>query len=269
MNIIYKSRESIQERLKEHYNHAENKSDGELFGVFLQGSQNYVKDSFLSDSDVDTWAVYLPSLRDVVLERDISLPNLVIENNEHIDRVDARKFVKLLKKPGINSYQALFTDFYIINDEYSEYYERLRDMREEIVRTDEKRFVMSLMGMSGRDYRDLEKSYGQQEDVIANLGYSRKKLSNIIRLNNTMNSYIKGKPFNDCLKAMDQDLIMAIRKTNLIDLERAREIARKADEETYKLAHNFENEEDSNHLEVFEKLEDILVDLVSHNGRLA
>lgn len=268
MNIIYKSKEAIQERVQEHYTHAEGSADGELFGVFLIGSQNYVKDLFLSDSDIDTWAIYLPNLKDLVLERDISLPALIVDNEEHIDRVDARKFMRLLSKPGLTSYQTLFTEFFVVNDKYVEYYDNLVKMREEVVRVNEKRFVMSLMGMSDRDYRGLEREYGQQEADIANLGYSRKKLSNIVRLNSTINSYIKGKPFNECLRSMDQDLIMAIRKTSLIDLNRAREVASSADRETHKLAHDFENEKDSNHLEVLANLEDIFVDLISHDNRL-
>lgn len=262
---IYKSREDIKSRVKEHYNHAESGNKGELFAVYLQGSQNYVKDLYLEESDVDTKAIYLPDIRDVILGRDISMPEMIVENDEHIDRIDARKFMDLLRKPGINNYEVLFTDFYVVNDEYYEYHERLMEIREDLVRTNKKRFVMSLMGISGREYKDLE--LGSSTDVLE-LGYSRKKLYNILRLNATIKSYINEDPFDKCLKSMDQDLIYSVRTLELIDLERAREIARETDKETMMIAHEYYCPSSDEHLEVLSKLEGIFVDLISHGRRL-
>ena len=41
----YMSKEAIMNRLQEHYEYAENRANGEVFAIFLQGSQNYIDDN--------------------------------------------------------------------------------------------------------------------------------------------------------------------------------------------------------------------------------
>lgn len=252
-------KEDIMDRLQEHYDIAEEK--GELFGIFLQGSQNYIDDLFLKDSDVDSRAVYIPSTRDICLGRDISKPEIILENKEHIERFDLRKFASLLKKPGINNYQALFTDYFIINDKYKDLYEEFVEIRERLVRANPSKFLMSTMGISNRDFTHLQKRTGGEDQDIEDYGYSRKRLGNIMRFNKTVKTYINGAKFIDCLRAMDQELTYSVRRTELFNLEEALEIAEKADRETYMIAKRYEHgEEDSS---VLSELDDLVVKTLS------
>lgn len=256
---MYMTKGAIMTRLNEHYEIAKEDRDVEIFGIFLQGSQNYINERFFANSDVDSRAIYIPSTEDICLNRDISLPELILDNEEHIDRFDVRKFLKLIKTAGINNFENLFTEYYIINPKYKEFYDKLVEIREDIARADEKKFVMSTMGISKRDFDFLERRTGNEDYDIETFGYSRKRLSNIIRFNETIKAYLAGKDFSSCLKAMDEDLIYKIRRTDCYTLAEAREIAQNADEETKKLAHEFEKE--SKH-ETYDKIDEIFVDLM-------
>lgn len=250
------------DRLQEHYDCAEDKGNGEIFAIFLQGSQNYVDDMFFYSSDIDSRAIYIPSLRDLCLGRDISQKEIIMENTEHIDRFDTRKFIDLLKRPGVNNYENLFTEYYIINPKYQEFYDKLVENREGIVRANEPRFLLASMGVSMRDLKDLQKRVGGEDDDIERLGYSRKRLSNIMRFNATVKAYIAGKPFAECLKALDQQVIHDVRRTDKYSLDEALEIANRLDKETYTLAKEFEKGEHKV-VDYTAILEDIFVDLVS------
>lgn len=258
---MYMNKESIMNRLQEHYEYAENKANGEIFAIFLQGSQNYIDDKFSESSDVDSRAIYLPSIKDICLEKDVSMSVAILDNGEHIDRFDIRKFLKLIKNPGVNNYESLFTEYYIINPKYQEFYNKLIEVREDIVRLNEKGFLMATMGISKRDFINLQKRTGGEDYDIKNLGYSRKRLANIMRFNATTKAYLANKSFSDCLKSMDQNLIHKVRRTEYYTLKEALEIAELADKETRQLAYDFKNKYKSNN-QVESQLEDIFVDLM-------
>lgn len=255
--MSYMTKEAINERLQEHYDEASKR--GELYGVFLQGSQNYIDDLFFINSDVDSRAVYIPSKKDIFLGRDISTSELILENSEHIDRFDVRKFVELLKKPGINNYEAIFSEYFIINEKYKEIHQKLVSMREDLARADEKKFLMATMGLSMRDSKNLQSRTGGEDEDISKYGYSRKRLSNIMRFCETAKMYAKGADFESCLKSVDQELIYAVRREELYNLEEALVIAEKCDKELYRLAHDFEGESNK---EVLDELDDLLVELL-------
>lgn len=251
-------------RLQEHYELAKEKGDGEIFAIFLQGSQNYVDDLFFEGSDVDSRAIYLPSMKDICLSKDISQPERILANGEHIDRFDVRKFLKLIQTPGINNYENLFTEYVIVNPKYQSFYDRLVTIKEDIVRIDEKKFLMATSGLSKRDMLSLQKRTGGEDYDIESLGYSRKRLSNIIRFNETIKAYVNNKPFSECLKSMDQELIYKIRRTEYYTLEEALEIAKQADSNSNVFAQAKKEVYDS--LEVMNTkrlLEEIFVDLMT------
>ena len=256
----YMSKESIMNRLQEHYDIAKKEDSGEIFAIFLQGSQNYVDDLFFEGSDVDSRAIYLPDSRDICLGKDISQPELILDNGEHIDKFDIRKFLKLIQTPGINNYENLFTEYAIVNPKYQSFYDQLIAIREDIVRIDEKKFLMATMGLSKRDLIDLQKRTGGEDYDIENFGYSRKRLSNIIRFNKTIKAYLDYKPFSDCLKSMDQKEIYKVRRTEHYTLEEALEIAEQTDQESRFLATEFEPTARKNYTAGM--LEDIFVDIM-------
>lgn len=260
--MSYMNKKSIMNRLQENYEFAKDKANGEIFAIFLQGSQNYIDDKFLEESDVDSRAVYIPNKKDVCLGKDISLPTLVLDNGEHIDRFDIRKFLKLIKTPGISNYENLYTEYYVINPKYKKYHNDLMKIREHIVHFDEKKFLMATMGVSKRHLDDLQSRNGGEEYDIDNFGYSRKRLANIIRLNETVKAYLDDKPFSECLKSMDQNLIYKIRKTECYTLNQALELAEKVDKETKELAYNFKSLKNKDYQKISSELDEIFVNLM-------
>lgn len=87
-------KERIMKRLKEHYQILQEKGY-EIVGLFLQGSQNYNLDYELSD--VDSKAIVLPSLDDILLNKPMTSTTLVLDNNEHIDIKDIRVMFNTIK----------------------------------------------------------------------------------------------------------------------------------------------------------------------------
>lgn len=257
----YMNKESIMDRLREHYEFAQKDITGNIFGIFLQGSQNYINELFSKDSDVDSRAIYVPRKKEICLGIDISEPGLILENGEHIDRFDLRKFLNLIKTPGINNYEALFTEYFIINPKYESFYQKIIELREDLVRVDKKKFLMSIMGISMKDFKTLEHRRGGEDYDIENFGYSRKRLSNIIRFNKTAKAYIEGKDFSECLKSMDEELIYKIRRTDYYTLKQALKIAEEMDQETKEIATNFTVTLSS--MDPIIKIEDIFVDIMS------
>lgn len=261
----YMTKESIMKRLQEHFDIAEKANLGEVFAIFLQGSQNYIDDLYFEGSDVDSRAIYLPSVKDIYIQKDISKPEVILENQEHIDRFDIRKFLSLILTPGINNYECLFTEYAIINPKYKLFYNKIISVREKIVRVNEKKFLMATMGLSKRDLMNLERRVGGEDYDIKTFGYSRKRLCNIMRFNLTAKAYIANQDFSACLKAMDQDLINKVRRTCYHTLDEAREIAKTADLETKNIADSFVKREVD--IETIELLQDIITDLMIASNR--
>lgn len=259
----YMDKENIMNRLQEHYTIANGRANGEIFAIFLQGSQNYIDDLFFENSDVDSRAIYLPQKKDLLLGNDISKSELILDNKEHIDRFDIRKFLQLIKTPGINNYENLFTEYYIINPKYQEFYDELIKVREKVVRANEKKFLMATMGLSKRDFMDLQKRTGGEDYDIETFGYSRKRLSNIMRFNLTVKAYLENRDFSACLKSMDQELIHKVRRTDYYKLDEALKLAEEKDKETYKLAHAYQNVDYKDKLKVLDELDDLFVDLMA------
>ena len=67
-----------------------------VFGVFLQGSQNYHLD--YEGSDIDTKVIVLPTLEDIVLNKSPVSTTHIREDNSHIDLKDIRLMWQCFKK---------------------------------------------------------------------------------------------------------------------------------------------------------------------------
>lgn len=65
----YMNKESIMDRLREHYEFAQKDITGNIFGIFLQGSQNYINELFSKDSDVDSRAICTTKKRNMFRDR--------------------------------------------------------------------------------------------------------------------------------------------------------------------------------------------------------
>lgn len=138
----------IFKRINEHYKEIKDKY--EVVGIFLQGSQNYGLDIYDEDykSDIDTKAIILPTLEDIVSNATPISTTIVLDNNEHIDLKDIRIMFDTFKKQNVNFIEILFTKFRIINPKYKDLWEQLVARREEIARLDYNKGLNCQAGMS-------------------------------------------------------------------------------------------------------------------------
>lgn len=155
-----------------------------LVGVFVYGSQNYKCD--LPGSDVDTKAIYIPSIEEAVLKR--TKPNYVKElaNGEHCEIMDIRHFVDNLKKQNINFVEVLYTEHFYLNPYLADswlYY--FINNRERIAHYDMDKALKSISG--------------QAVHTIKQDMNDGKKLANGRRLFYFLRHYMNGELYKDCL----------------------------------------------------------------------
>ena len=134
----------IQERLRHDRDYVRNKGY-EVFGVFLQGSQNYKLD--YEGSDIDTKCIVIPDLDDIVLNKQPVSTTLILEDNSHIDVKDIRLMWQCFKKQNINFLEILFTDYFWVDYKYHAYWYAMIRMNEEIAHYNNYAAVNCIAGM--------------------------------------------------------------------------------------------------------------------------
>lgn len=216
------------DRLKSDYNLLE--SDGYcIFGVFLQGSQNY--GLAYEKSDIDTKAIVIPSFRDVVLAKKQVSTTRILENNEHIDIKDIRLMFHTILKQNINFVEVLFTEYYIVNPLFEAEFKTLMQYRERIARYDIGQAINCIKGMAYEKHKALEHPYPACIADIEKFGYSPKQLHHIVRLADFIVKYSDNEiDYESCLRASTPDYMIALKKGEyqeggLISLDIARLIA--------------------------------------------
>jgi len=177
---------TIQEALKEHYDAVIEYgiNPNNILGVFLYGSQNYGVD--LPTSDVDTKAVFVPTLEQLVLDKKMVNHEIHLPNGEHCEVMDVRHIVNEFRKQNINFVEVLFTEHCFINSYYedlwNDYYISNRDR---IGRYDIKRGVNSIVG--------------QATHTINQNKTNGKKIANGLRLLYFLEHLLAGAPYEDCI----------------------------------------------------------------------
>lgn len=264
---MYKTKKDLQKRVAEHYKHiethCETESLGELFGVFLEGSQNYVDELFFEESDVDTLAVVVPSKEKILLQKDLAPFEINLENGEKIKVASIYFYMRQLKKAGINFQQSLFTEYYKVNMKYEEFYKSLVKTRERIVLENRYGTLMAVMSTSINSLRLLQKTNGGECEV-EQFGFSRKRLSNIVRLHKMAEYLLEGKSFERSLKALDEKEIYAIRKTDKylkMPLEEVLSLAEQLNGELKEKVDKYENESRDEGVKLF--LDELTCEVIS------
>ena len=221
-------KEKIMKRLQEHYDALEAQGYN-IVALFLQGSQNYNLDIYTDDyqSDIDSKAIVLPSLNDIVLGKSPESHTHVLENDEHIDIKDVRTWVEMWKKQNISYLEILFTEFCIINPKYKKFVDELLTHADEISRFSETLAVRCMLGMCFEKEKALEHPYPATLSKIEKYGYDPKQLHHIIRLENVCRRYINGESLRTAY-IPDEDTLTYLRevKCGLHSLEEARELTK-------------------------------------------
>ena len=168
----------------------------EVAGVFLQGSDNYN----LSDdkSDIDTKAIIVPSLDDLISGKKVST-TIVLKDNSHLDVKDIRSMYECFLKQNINFLEILFTDYKIINNKYIDLISPLFIFNENIARYDIKKCYNTLLGDLNSKFKSLIHVSPHSELDILNYGYCLKDFHHIFRLDNFISNFLKGISYKNCL----------------------------------------------------------------------
>lgn len=172
----------INKRLQEHMDYLTNNTEYEVFGLFLQGSQNYNLDIYTDDykSDIDSRAIILPKFEDFVVRNERVSKTIVLDNNEHIDVKDIRTMFEMFRHCNLQFIELLWTDFYIINEKYKKFYDELIAIRDDII--DYPRFIKCCIGMMKNKRAALCHPYPTIKWKIDKWGYDGKQLHHIIRI---------------------------------------------------------------------------------------
>lgn len=206
----------IKTRVKEHYDFVlQHYKESQILGVFLYGSQNY--NLHTEESDVDTKAIYIPTLEELAFEKPIS-KELVLPNGEHCEVKDIREMIKNFKKQNINFIELLFTDYCIINEKYAKlWHEYFIVPREAIARYNPHQAVQS---MSHQALHTLRQA--------ANGTDTAKKIANSLRLVYFLERYLRGDDYISCLVPEGEALkvMRSIKKSEYDDYFLAYQILR-------------------------------------------
>lgn len=214
----------IMRRLQEHYDEAKQIfPEDQIVGIFLQGSQNYELD--MEGSDVDSKLILLPSLDDIIFAREPVSSTHVRENDEHIDFKDIRLMFKTFRKQNINFVEILFTKYRIINPMYEDLWNEVYEDRELIARYDVTRALQTMQGMAHEKQHAMEHMYPSRQAIIeANGGYDPKQLHHMLRLEDFIDRYIAGEPYEKCLIPLQKEYLKAVKK-GVFDIKGARMVA--------------------------------------------
>lgn len=214
--------EKIRKRLKHDYNYVRNQGY-EVFGVFLQGSQNYEMD--YEGSDIDTKCIVLPSAEDVILNKQPVSTTLVLEDNSHIDLKDIRLMWQCFKKQNVNYLEILFTEFFYTPYDYYYHWMDMTSRREDIAHIDNYSAVNCIVGMILEKNAALCHPYPSLKDKIDKYGYDNKQLHHILRCQEFLDRYIGGESYKSCLIPKNKQYLLDIKATYKFDLDTAKALA--------------------------------------------
>ena len=251
----YHSDNWINEKVHDHYMEAkEYFHDDSIVGIFLQGSQNYGLD--YEGSDVDTKLIVVPTFKDIAMNKKPVSTTHVRSNNEHIDWKDVRLYIQTFRKQNLKFVEILFTPYKIINPKYSYQWNRLTNAREEIARYAPNQAIKVMGGVSRERYHAMEHRYPSRIEWIDRFGYDPKQLHHLIRMEQFIERYIQGHPYEHCLKDYDSEYMVKV-KQGYYSLEEARKVADDAINNIEAMCDKFLSVEHP----VNEKIDDLLNDV--------
>lgn len=168
-----------------------------VWSVSLYGAQNYRMET--PQSDLDFKAVVLPTLEDIVSGKDPVSTTIDFMDGQ-IDIKDVRCMFKNYEKMNTNFLETLFTDYYVVKEQYTDEWNELRSLAEEIAYADGKRALHAFLGMAKQKQHALCHPFESKKEVLDKFGYDPKQLCHILRLHYMMSRYVMGVPYADLLK---------------------------------------------------------------------
>lgn len=154
-------------------------------------------------SDVDTKAIFIPSIYDVV-ENKCESYTYFLSNEEHISCHDIRNYMKSLIKGNPQFLETLFSNWGDLNTEYyGEEIHYLMHIREDIARCNPNNTMRALLGMADRNYKlCISRS---EEDHLGKWVYQ------LVRIEECMNKYHQCKDFEEYLHTDNRDFLLLLK----------------------------------------------------------
>lgn len=195
---------SITYRLLQHKTDAlEAYNNPDWFVIALQGSQNYGMAH--TNSDIDSKLLVLPNVEDIVLNKKAISHTHVMPNNEHVDVKDVREYFKIFRKSNINFVEILFTDYFLVNENYTDVWTDLLRNREKIARINPYQAVSCMAGMASMKMKALDHPYPSRMYYIDKYGWDPKQLSHLLRIEQFTELYINGALYKKCIYLEDEE----------------------------------------------------------------
>lgn len=253
----------IMKRLEEHKEDALNSKPTDWFVICGQGSINYPG---LSDeeSDIDSKMLTIPSLKEIVNNDKILNHVHIMDNEEHVDMKDVREYFKIFRKQNINFVEILFTDYWLVNSNYTDLWLELRQHAEDFARMNPYRTLKCCKGMIFEKAHALEHRYPSRAYYIDTFGYDGKQLQHALRILEFAEKFVSKYPYKECLTVDDPEYLLAIKRHKAdLDLESARKLMEYATNSITILESNWNNIwEDKEDIETKEILDNILYRLI-------
>lgn len=236
-----------------------------LLGIFIQGSQNYNLDIYTDEykSDIDTKAIVIPSLEDVVMNKKPISTTHILSNNEHLDIKDIRLYFDAFKKQNINFVEILYAVDSLVSKEYLPYWRELVENRELIAHFNKNQAIRCMAGMSMEKKKALCHPYPTLKEKIEKYGYDGKQLHHIIRLFDFITCYCLGGTFQQCLtdyQPHKEEMMKA--KRSEYSLEEAIKLAEQYDNFTNEIKNLNLTEQDEINQEAFDLLNKIQYNII-------
>lgn len=266
---MYETGLDISKRIHEHALHGINTYNKDWFVIAAQGSMNY--GMMDEESDVDTKLLLIPSLEDLVLNKAAISHTLEMPDNaEHVDCKDVRDYFKIFRKSNINFVEILFTDYWMVNNEYYDLWAELLNRKEELARINPYAAVSCMKGMAAEKRHALCHEYPSRMKYIEKFGYDPKQLSHLARIGYFLKWYIEGRPYKDCIyptsETIRQSLLECKRNGWGLTKEEAEEQADEIMEGIIERADKFRATcKNENNPETDEFLNDVLYRLISRS----
>lgn len=193
--------------------------------IALYGSQNYGLDIDLPDykSDIDMKAIVVPTLDNLITNAKPVSIVVDTEDGGQCDVKDIRSFFETLLKANPAYVETLFTDYYIIDDDFIVEMETVLSMREELVHALRAQFIRAMYGMMLEKEKALTHPYPSIIHKIEKWGYDGKQAHHVLRLQLLMYEYFwHGKLLQDCFypdKCLDTLLDLKLNKYSLEEVK--------------------------------------------------
>lgn len=180
-----------------------------VVGVFLYGSQNYELDN--SNSDVDSKAIVLPTLNEIVCNRHPISTTVQMEDGGVCDVKDIRKMFVCFRKQNINFIEVLFTQYYVLSPVYKDLYMPMLNNAELIARYNNYATVDCINGMAFEKLKQINKTNVVFKDESQEAAFISKQLHHILRMKDFIKRYCEGEEYKTILVPNNKDLLLNIK----------------------------------------------------------